>query len=565
MLAATVETSLPKIFAGQYRCEAIDCQSDCWNDPHSLPSGRYRKEAVMQGELTTTRHATPRQPACAPKPIGSTVSGAPALDESTKSFIRRALAAGLVEVDDLKKVVVSLMADTADFDPTRLADGLVGAEVLTRWQANKLLAGKSKGFYLGSYRLLRPLGKGGMGVVYLGEHHVMKRLMALKILPPEASKDARRIARFKEEARACAQLDHPNIVRAYDFAEAGEKLYIVMEYVDGIDLQRIVQRDGVMKLSDAIDVLIQAAEGLAHAHQRGIIHRDIKPSNLLLRTDGVLKVSDLGLARIGWSIDEESEQRRLMGTADFVAPEQAINSRTVDARSDIYSLSCTLFYLLTGQPPFPGDTVAQRLAKHQTSPIPDIREQRSDCPPAIAELAMRMMSKRPDDRPKSAVELLTQLQRLAGFGDDTSPPRRRKVKPVGDTSLDDSLYQATIDDTSLSADGEVEIISDAAEVEEFDFASLPVVVPSQVSAPVKSLAGPASKSVKAGKSSNRFQSTAASGRSNARNQSDPASNQQLLLGVGLTVAILALLAVVGLGVLSFLKRGTVPPNRKRPC
>lgn len=479
-----------------------------------------------------------------PQQQATSVGPSPVLDEATRSFVRRALGAGLVEIGELKKVVASLLADSDEFSPQRLAAGLVGAEVLTRWQANKLLAGKAKGFYLGSYRLLRPLGKGGMGVVYLGEHHVMKRLMALKILPPDATKDQRRIARFKEEARASAQLDHPNIVRAYDFAEAGEKLYIVMEYVDGIDLQRLVHRDGVMTFTDAMDALIQATEGLAHAHQRGIIHRDIKPSNLLMRSDGVVKVSDLGLARIGWSIDED-EQQRLMGTADFVAPEQAINSRAVDARSDIYSLACTLFYLLTGEPPFPAESVAKRLAKHQTAPIPDIRSFRADCPAAIAELAIRMMSKRAEDRPKSAVELLSQLQRMGGVGRGAMPPTRRSVVPVGDTSVDDAVYQATIDDTSLSADGEVEI---ADTIDEFDFASLPPVeLPATASTPAPMPAP-----------TPRPQAT--SKRTAKATCGADAGSQQLLLGVGLTVAVLALIAVVGLGIWSFVS----PPSQLQP-
>ena len=182
----------------------------------------------------------------------------PMLDDLTRAFVKRTLGAGLVELDDIKKVVASLLQENDRFTPERLADGMVGAGVLTKWQAAKLIAGKSGGFYLGSYRLLRPLGKGGMGVVYLGEHHVMKRLMALKILPPEASTDRRRIELFKSEARACAQLDHPNIVRAYDFAESGDKLYIVMEYVDGVDMHLAVQRDGVMSVADTIDALMQA-------------------------------------------------------------------------------------------------------------------------------------------------------------------------------------------------------------------------------------------------------------------------------------------------------------------
>jgi eukaryotic-like serine/threonine-protein kinase len=458
-----------------------------------------------------------------------TATQSPVLDEATRSFVRNSLAAGLVSIDDLKKVVMSLMSESDQFDPQRLATGLMCAGMLTPWQANKLLAGKCRGFYLGSYRLLRPLGKGGMGVVYLGEHHVMKRLMALKILPPEATQDPRRIERFKAEARACAQLDHPNIVRAYDFSEAGGKLYIVMEYVDGIDLQYAVQRDGVMSIQDALDVMSQATAGLAHAHERSIIHRDIKPSNLLLRTDGVVKVSDLGLARMGWS-DGDAE-RRLLGTADFVAPEQAINSAHVDARADIYSLGCSLFYLLTGVTPFVGSAI-QRLAKHQAAPIPDIRSYRSDCPSAVAELALRMMAKRPEDRPKSASELLAQIKRLAGTSISETHAGLRQVSPAGDTIVDGLFYQATIDDTSLSADGEVEICQ-VQEAEVFDFADLPPVdLGTTPVSPVGSRPTPP-KPVTV-----RAMPVTSSGN----------TMQPLLLGVGLAIAFMALLAVIGVAI-----------------
>lgn len=481
----------------------------------------------------------------------------PVLDEATRSFVRRALAAGLVELDDLKKVVISLMSQSSEgageeassFTQEKLADGLVHAGVLTKWQSSKLLAGCSTGFYLGSYRLLRPLGKGGMGVVYLGEHHVMKRMMALKILPPEATEDPRRIERFKSEARACAQLDHPNIIRAYDFAEAGKKLYIVIEYVDGIDLQRAVQRDGVMSVADAVDVLRQATAGLAHAHERGIVHRDIKPSNLMLRTDGMLKVSDLGLARIGWSQSERQEKQRLMGTADFIAPEQAIDSTMAGTQSDIYSLGCTFYFLLAGKPPFLG-SAKQRLAKHQAAPVPDIRDERPDCPSAIAELLKRMMAKQPADRPKSAVELLAQLTRLGAVVGEPSRHSPRSVEPLSDTAVDDAVYRATLDDTSLSADGEVVI-----EVDEFfDFEALPpidlggasrsVVAPDLQQDNVSSHPAPASYY-------HQQQPT------KSKNQAGPLSRangtQQVLLGVGLAFAVLALIAVVVLAIYSFVR------------
>ncbi len=215
-----------------------------------------------------------------------TAPNAPALDDATRDFVRASLVAGVLELDDIKKVVVSLLAESPLMDRDRLAAGLVGAGLLTSWQSKKLAEGYTKGLFLGSYKLLRPLGRGGMGVVYLGEHRVMKRPMALKVLLNAEAKDNRRIDRFQSEARAAAQLDHPNIVRAYDFAEDNGRLFIAMEYVEGIDLQRAVQRDGVLSPEAALDAIAQAAAGLAHAHGRGIVHRDIKPANLLLRSDG---------------------------------------------------------------------------------------------------------------------------------------------------------------------------------------------------------------------------------------------------------------------------------------
>ena len=394
----------------------------------------------------------------------------PSLDDATREFIRAATGSGLVPVDDLKKVIASLMIESDQFNPKRVADGLVGAGQLTQWQADKLLAGKKGGFFLGSYRLLRPLGKGGMGVVYLGEHHVMKRLMALKILPPESCSDPRRIERFKQEARAAAQLDHPNIVRAYDFAEAGNKLFIAMEYVDGIDLRHSVIRDGTMSVSSALDVMKQTAAGLAHAHERGVIHRDIKPANLLLRTDGVIKISDMGLARLGWKDMGSGEKQRLMGTADFAAPEQVIDSDQVDARSDIYGLGCTIYFLLTSKPPYLGESVTQRLAQHQTKPVPDVREICTECPAAVAEMLLRMMAKRPEDRPNSVLELQAWINRVSPSGGINLATRSQNSAQLSDTSVEEQVYQATIDDSSLSADGQIEIVREA--VEDLDLADL---------------------------------------------------------------------------------------------
>lgn len=484
-------------------------------------------------------------------PANPPITSGTVLDETSRAFVRRAIAGRLVELDDVKKVVASLMADGETLTPERLGEGLQAAGLLTKWQAKKVLGGKSKGFYLGSYRLLRPLGRGGMGMVYLGEHKIMKRLMALKILPPESLRDQKRIARFKDEARASAQLDHPNIVRAYDCAEAGDKLFIVMEYVDGANLQEAVVRDGLMSIVGALDAIRQSAEGLAHAHGRGIVHRDIKPSNLMLRRDGVIKVSDLGLARIGFQLDPGDDgKKRLTGTADFIAPEQAIDSKTVDARADIYSLGCTWFFLLTGRTPFAGKSVAQRLAKHQTSPVPDVRRHRGDCPQSVADLIMRMMAKRPEDRPPSMSELLVQLDQVRGVPSDGSARQLTTLASQIDTSADDSNLHVTDWDGSSaggshigSAIGVTDMAGDAGRHAEFDFSDLPD--------PVAVVAKPRTS---------RPAPTPAKTKKSTDGGPDSQGNQMLLLGIGLALAVIALLAVVIMIVMTFLKE----PERSSP-
>ncbi|MEO9932175.1 serine/threonine protein kinase [Rhodopirellula bahusiensis] len=478
-------------------------------------------------------------------------ASAPILDEESRALVRRSIAAGVVTLDEIKTVVASLMTDDTKFTPKRLADGMQNAGLLTRWQSSKLLAGKSKGFFLGAYKLLRPLGKGGMGMVYLGEHNVMKRQMALKILNSDASRDERRIQRFQEEARASAQLDHPNIVRAYDFNQSNGKLYIVMEYIDGIDLHQVVARDGVMSIAAAVDAMYQATGGLSHAHERGIIHRDIKPSNLMLRSDGVVKVSDMGLARIGWSESSgESGKRRLTGTADFVAPEQALNSHSVDARADIYSLGCTLFFLLTGRPPFKGDTVAQRLAKHQTAPIPDVRKLRPDCPAPLASLLVRMMAKKPADRPPSAVDLIGQFDRIrrtAGLKQKNHQPLAA-IASTSDTTEDGQLYQATMEDQSVFNGSDAdETLHDAGE---FDFSTLPDI---GVATTPSAFPGSAS-----GLSSTPPPLAGAASKTNSSSNAKSEQGQTLMLGMGLAIAVIALMTVLGMAAYTIAKPDNPP-------
>jgi serine/threonine-protein kinase len=323
--------------------------------------------------------------------------GQPLADE----FWSRLQASGLLTNE--QQLAVDRMRAACGDDPLEhVRAQLVQRKLLTPWQDQQLARADGMTLKLGQYILLNHLGTGGMSRVYLAEHARLKRRVAIKVLPVERTEDRSYLRRFHREARAIAQLDHPNIVRAYGCDSQGELHYLVMEYVPGMDLDRLVRKSGVVDPRLAADYIRQAAVGLAHAHERGMIHRDIKPANLLLDRKQVIKILDLGLARLDHGGEESSVTLELretvLGTVDFMAPEQAIDSHGIDARADIYSLGYTLYYLLVGKPPFPSGTLAQRLLRHQTvEPVPE-KEFRPDVPAGLIALRERMTAKKPGDR-----------------------------------------------------------------------------------------------------------------------------------------------------------------------
>lgn len=297
-----------------------------------------------------------------------------------------------------------------------LLEFLVASSRLTNWQAAKLQDGRHKGFFLGSYRLLNRLGAGGMSTVYLAEHVHMRQLRALKVLPRHRVGDSSYLERFYREARAAAALDHPNVVHAYDVGCDNGTHYLVMEYVEGSDLQKVVARRGVLSYESTAEVIRQTAEGLGHAHKAGVIHRDIKPANLLIEPSGVVKILDMGLAR---HTAEESEKQasltqlhdeNVIGTTNYLAPEQALHSHSADARSDLYSLGCTMYYVLTGLPPFSTGTVAERLMAHIHQKPEPVTKHRPNVPDSLAQICMKLLEKKPDDRYQSADELAAVLK-----------------------------------------------------------------------------------------------------------------------------------------------------------
>jgi serine/threonine protein kinase len=286
-----------------------------------------------------------------------------------------------------------------------LGQQLVREGLLTPFQVAQLLAGKWKGFLLASrkYKLLERLGAGGMGQVFLCEHVRMKRLVALKVLPIDKIKDDESaVARFEREARAAAALDHPNIVRAHDIDTDGKMHFLVMEYVDGASLQEIIKKHGPLEINRACHYIADAARGLQHAHEAGWVHRDVKPGNLLLDRNGTIKLLDMGLARLFAddtdNLTKRYEKNAVLGTADYLAPEQATNSSDVDIRADIYSLGATMYYLLTGRGPFDDGTVTQKLIWHQTRPPEPIRNLRPEVPKDLETVINKMMAKKPVHR-----------------------------------------------------------------------------------------------------------------------------------------------------------------------
>ncbi|MGW8256979.1 MAG: serine/threonine protein kinase, partial [Thermoguttaceae bacterium] len=334
-------------------------------------------------------------------------------------------------------------------DPTTLAKTLVRQGLLSRWQAGQLLAGRST-FFLGKYKLIELLGKGGMGSVFLGEHVMMNRLVALKIIPRHVSKDPAGLERFLVEARTIAAVDHPNIVQAYNVDNDGDLYYLVMEYVEGLDLQRLVEAEGPLDCPDAVDCVRQAADGLAHAHARKMVHCDIKPSNLIVNPQGVVKILDMGMARLvgpeRLGMDASEQDERIIGSVDYQAPEQALRTVDFDHRADIYSLGCTLYFLLSGHAPFAQGTLAERILKHQTMPPPDLSAERDNVPQSLSDICRKMMAKRPVDRYQSAAD-------VSGMLNDWRPGEQRvqRILSAKKTQLVDELPGPELLGADLSA------------------------------------------------------------------------------------------------------------------
>ncbi len=351
---------------------------------------------------------------------------APTAADELLDFVQKS---GLVEEARLCAYVQKLR-ETSSFpaDPTKLAQLLVRDAILTYFQAEQLLQGKYKRFSLGKYKVLEKLGSGGMGTVFLCEHKLMRRRVAVKVLPVPKAEDKASLDRFYREARAVAAVDHPNIVRAYDIDQDDNLHFLVMEWVDGTNLQDLVKKFGPLDITRSCHYIYGAAVGLQHAHEIGLIHRDIKPGNILVDRSGVVKVLDLGLARLTNDADDNltrQNDENVLGTADYLAPEQAMDSHTVDIRADIYSLGATLYFLLTGSALFPEGSIAQKLIWHQNRPPRSVKALRSEVPDELVAVLDRMLAKDVAKRYQTPSEVMTALARWVAS--PIPPPAEREM------------------------------------------------------------------------------------------------------------------------------------------
>jgi len=336
-------------------------------------------------------------------------------------------------------------------DTTKLGSMLRVADLITVYQLRKFQIGRSGDLLFGKYVIFDKIGEGGMGKVYRAADANLSRLVALKVVRPSLLANKTVLKRYKREAQATATLDHPNIVHLYDADEANGRHYMAMEYVDGSDLARLVKEHGPLGSAEACEYIRQAALGLHHAHEKGFVHRDIKPSNLLVFGEragsggkAMLKILDMGLVRSLAEDDDENNSlayltrdNTVVGTPDFMSPEQASDSRSVDGRADLYSLGCAMFYLLMGKPPYRESNTIAKLLAHQRDPIPDLKELRPDIPADVAEIVAKLMAKKRQDRFQTGAEVAAALVPFTAGGNGwaihapaTMQPMAATVTPV---------------------------------------------------------------------------------------------------------------------------------------
>jgi serine/threonine protein kinase len=385
-----------------------------------------------------------------PEPLLSPATGPAAVSR----FLKAVLRSGLLDREQLQQAVTAAPPERRG-NADALADYLVKTGKLSRFQSRKLLKGVTRGLTLGPFQVLAPLGRGGMSTVYLGRDNRSQQLVALKVLPPKRARQEDRLrARFLREMELCYRVAHPHLAWTYEVGVCHGVYYIAMEFIPGKSLYRLVIEHGPLEVSRAARLFSEVASALDHAHGQGLIHRDLKPSNILVTPNDHAKVLDLGLALVQGEILVDRTviggQGYVVGTMDYVAPEQAENAAKVDPRSDLYGLGCTLYFALTGRGPFPGGSSLDKILRHRTEePVP-VGQLNPRVSPAFQALLQRMMAKRPEDRFGSAAVLREHLLPWA-TGEVALP-----LDQVGDPG-----YQQALNDLTAREEASAEEVTPA--------------------------------------------------------------------------------------------------------
>jgi len=353
--------------------------------------------------------------------------------QTLEQFGKSLIAAGLMTKDELRAWFTGMPADKRPRDAEALARALAADGKISKYQSAVLLQGKPQALAFGHYVLVSQLGSGASGHVFKARHKNSARDVAIKVLAAEVAQDPTSVKRFRREVEAAGRLEHRHIVRAVDAGEFNGQHYLVMEYVDGADLASIVKSRGPLPVDEAVHCILQAAEGFRFAHEAGVVHRDVKPGNLLLDKNGTVRILDLGLVRFEGEGDGLTATQQVMGTVDYMSPEQSADTKRADARADIYSLGVTLWYLLTGRRMYDSKNMVERIMMHRSAPIPSLTSVRHEVPPALDAVFRRMVAKRPDDRYQTMAEVGRALQGfLEGAAQEAAPA---EVMELSITSL----------------------------------------------------------------------------------------------------------------------------------
>jgi serine/threonine protein kinase len=349
------------------------------------------------------------------------------MEPAVDSFLKAVLRSRLLEAEQVKAAYRAVPRDHRA-DPRTVAEFFIKTGKLSRFQATKLLAGTAMGLVLGPYQVLAPIGRGGMGTVYLARDSRNQQLLALKVLPPKKARhEERLLARFRREMDLCRRVDDPHIARTFEVGIELGVYYIAMEFIPGQDLSKVVQEQGPMTVARAARLFAEVASALQHAHDQGLVHRDLKPSNIRIMPNDHAKVLDLGLALLEGEETADREvvggQGYVVGSMDYIAPEQTEDACNVDGRADLYSMGCSLYYTLTGKPPFPGGTARDKILRHRNEEPALLSERNPDVAPRFAELVHRMLAKKPEKRFVSAEAVRCQLLAWAAPETDSPPDR----------------------------------------------------------------------------------------------------------------------------------------------